>query len=115
MQGRQKQWVQEGRIPNLYTTNIKTNSVADPGCLSRIPEPTFSIPDPGSEFFPSRILIKEVKYFNPKKCFLSSRKYDPGSSSQIRIPDPDTYFLPIPDTVVKKAPDPGSGSATLIG
>jgi hypothetical protein len=23
MQGRQKQWVQEGRIPNLYTANIK--------------------------------------------------------------------------------------------
>jgi hypothetical protein len=29
------------------------NSVADPGCLSRIR--IFSIPDPGSEFFPSRI------------------------------------------------------------
>ena len=47
-------------------------SVADPGCLSRIPDPTFfhpesrirtvSILDPGS-----RILIKEFKYFNPKK------------------------------------------------
>jgi hypothetical protein len=23
----------------------------------------------GSEFFPSRIRIKEVKYFNPKNCF----------------------------------------------
>jgi hypothetical protein len=36
----------------------------------------FSIPDPGSEFFHpgSRILIKEFKYFNPKNCFLSSRK-----------------------------------------
>ncbi len=44
---------------------------ADPGCLYRIPDPTFfhpgsriqtvSIPDPGS-----RILIKEL-YFNPKK------------------------------------------------
>ncbi len=47
-------------------------SVADPGCLSRIPDPTFfhpgsrirtvSITDPGS-----RILIKEFEYFNPKK------------------------------------------------
>jgi hypothetical protein len=27
----------------------------------------FSIPDPGSELSPSRILIKEFKYFNPKK------------------------------------------------
>ncbi len=68
------------------------------------------IPDPVSDFFPSRIpdpnclhpgsriRIKEFKYFNPKKNkkkFLSSRKYDPGCSS--RIPDPDAEFLPIPD------------------
>jgi hypothetical protein len=49
------------------------SSVADLGCLSRIPDPTFfhpgsrirtvSIPDPGS-----RILIKELMYFNPKKA-----------------------------------------------
>ncbi len=44
----------------------------------------FSIPD--RNFFPSRILIKEFKHFNPTKWFLGSRKYDP---------DPD--FLPIPD------------------
>jgi hypothetical protein len=54
-------------------TGFKQNtSVADPGCLSRIPAPTFfhpgsqirtiSILDPGS-----RILIKEFKYFNPQK------------------------------------------------
>jgi hypothetical protein len=58
------------------------------------------IPDPGSDFFPSRIrtvsipdpgsriFIKEVKYFNPKKAknwFLSSKKYDPGCSSRIRM------------------------------
>jgi hypothetical protein len=135
-----------------------TCSVADPECLSRITDPNFFIPDPGSKrfdtgcssrtrildtdqccgsgmfipdpgsvFFPSwipdpnclhpgsRIRIKEFKYFNPKKnkkLFLSSRKYDPGCSSQ--IPDPDADFLPIPDPEVKKAPDPGSGSATLI-
>ena len=68
------------------------------------------IPDPGSNFFPSRIpvpnclhpgsriRIKEFKYFNPKKpkkCLISFRKYDPGCSS--RIPDPDADFLPIPD------------------
>jgi hypothetical protein len=78
--------------------------------------------DPGSDFFPSqisdpnclhprsRILIKE---FKAKKWFLSSKKYDPGCSS--RIPDPDADFLPsrIPDPGVKKAPNPGSGSATL--
>jgi hypothetical protein len=27
--------------------------------------------------------------------------------------DPDLDFIPIPDPGVKKAPDPGSGSATL--
>ncbi len=58
------------------------------------------IPDPGSDFFPSRIpdpnclhpesriRIKEFKYFiylNPKKWFLSSRKYDPGCLSGIRM------------------------------
>jgi hypothetical protein len=64
---------------------------------------------PGSDFFPSRIpdpnffhpgfriLIKEFKYFYPKKWFLSSRKYDPGCSSRICIPDSDPDFLPIPD------------------
>jgi hypothetical protein len=51
-------------------------SVADPGCLSRIPDPTFF--HPGSEFFPSRIRVKEFKYFIPKKRFLSAKKYDPG-------------------------------------
>jgi hypothetical protein len=54
---------------------------------------------PGSEFFPSRIRIKELKYFNPQKC-LSSRKYNPGCA--FRIPDPDPDFLPIPDPGVKK-------------
>jgi hypothetical protein len=62
--------------------------------------------DPVSEFFPSR------EYFNTKKWFLSSRKCDPGWSSRIRI----LTFYPfrIPDPGVKKAPDPGSGSATLL-
>ncbi len=43
-------------------------SVADPGCLSRIPDPTFSIPAPGPGLISSRlrICIKEFKYFNPK-------------------------------------------------
>jgi hypothetical protein len=88
------------------------------------------IPDPGSDFFPSRIpdpnclhlgsriLIKEFNYLltpkKAKKWFLSSKKYDLGCSS--RIPDPDADFLPsrIPDPGVKKAPNPGSGSATLF-
>ncbi len=43
-------------------------------------------------------------------------KYDRGCSSRIQIPDLDLDFQPsrIQDPGVKKAPDPGSGSATLI-
>ncbi len=43
--------------------------------------------------FPSRILDPHqiIYVFSPKKLFLSSRKYDPGCSSQIRILDPDFY------------------------
>jgi hypothetical protein len=64
------------------------------------------IPDPnsfhpGSEFFPSRIRVKEFKYFNPKKLFLSSRNYDPGCSSRM---DPD--ILHIPDPERQRNPDP---------
>ncbi len=91
--------------------NILT-SVADPGCLSRIR--LFSIPDPNCLHPGSRILIKDLK---KKKLFLSSKKYDPG----LFIPDPGSrfrmltfYTSRIPDPWVKKAPDPGSGSATLI-
>ncbi len=77
------------------------------------------IPDPGSDFFPSRIRTvsipdpgsasKDLSILTPekpKKWFLSSRKYDPGCSSRIRM----LTFYPsrIPDPGVKKAPDPGS-------
>jgi hypothetical protein len=62
-----------------------SGSVADPGCLSRIPDPTFF--HPGSASKNLSILTK--------KWFLSSRKYDPGWSSL--IPDSDADFLPIPD------------------
>jgi hypothetical protein len=59
--------------------------------------------------------IKEFKYFNPKKWFLSSQKYNPGFPSRIRIPDLDPDYLPIPDPDlgsqipnpgIKNAPDP---------
>ena len=81
---------------------------------------------PGSEFFHPgsrihgqkdsgsriRIRIKKLTYLLPKKLFLSSRKYDPGCSSRIRI----LIFYPfqIPDPGVKKAPDTGSGSRIRI-
>jgi hypothetical protein len=81
-------------------SSLSKSSVADPGCLSRIPDPTFfhpgsrirtvSIPDPGSSKNLSILTTKK-----PKKWFLSSKKYDLGCSSL--IPDPDADFLPIPD------------------
>ncbi len=67
-----KIWVYTLHCEKGKTIAFLTVSVADPGCLSRIPDPTFfhpgswirtvSIPDPGS-----RIRIKEFKYFNPKE------------------------------------------------
>ena len=108
--------------PSKFGNEI--SSFADPGMF--IPDPRsqiqiFSIPDPRFwiqiffildpwsriQIFSIRgpgswICIKEFKYFNPKKWFLSSQKYDPGFPSRIRIPDLNPDFLPIPD------PDPGS-------
>jgi hypothetical protein len=71
------------------------------------------IPEPGSGYASKNI---PISIYNPEKLFRSSRKYDPGCSSRIRIPNPDLDFLPIPVTGVKKAPDPdpGPGSATLL-
>jgi hypothetical protein len=69
---------------------------------------------PGFEFFPSRINIKEFKYGNPKNCFSSSRKYDLGCSSRVWNPDPEFFPITDPGFRVKKAPDPGSKSATLL-
>ncbi len=67
---------------------------------------------PGSEFFPSRILTKEFQYFNPKEWFLSSRKYDSGWRSRIRI----LTFYPsrISDPGSRgQTPDPGSGTLPI--
>jgi len=72
------------------------------GSKMSITDPNFFHPESG--FLPSGswIRIKEFKYFNP-----SSRKYDPSCSSRIRI------LIFYPDPGVNKAPDLGSGSATL--
>ncbi len=58
-----------------------------------------------------------LQHLKKKKMFRNSRKYDPGFSSRLRIPDPDLdFFLPIPDPGSRgqKAPHPGSGPATLV-
>ncbi len=93
-------WAWAGASPSRISYhNIVVGSVADPGCLSRIPDPTFF--HPGSELFHPGSWIPDppqrIQYFNQKKLFISSRKYDSGCSSRIRIPDPDSDFLPIPD------------------
>jgi hypothetical protein len=72
------------------------------------PDPSSFHPGSQIRIFLSRIRIKEFKYFNPKKSFLSSGKCDPGCSSRIRI-----LIFTHPGSRGQKSPDPGSGSATL--
>ncbi len=86
--------------------SVLVNGVADPGCLSRTRIRIFPTRIQGQKDSGSRVRfrIKHLSIFKPKKLSLSSRKYDPGCSSR----------NPEPDTGVKKAPDPGSGSATLL-
>ncbi len=59
---------QRPRVAHIVLNRKKEGiSVADPGCLPRIPDPTFFIPDPIFFHPGSQILIKELNYFNPKK------------------------------------------------
>jgi hypothetical protein len=55
-------------------SNLENGSDADPGCLSQIPDPNFSIPDPGSRVkkipdpgSASKNLSTGI--FNRKNCF----------------------------------------------
>jgi hypothetical protein len=92
-------------------SGIRYGKNKDPGFGINIPDPQHCIeehmfiPDPGSDFFPSRIRTvsipdpgsssKNLGILTPKKAkiwFLSSKKYDPGCLSG--IPDPDADFLP---------------------
>ncbi len=83
------------RMYHQVTVAALPCSVADPGCLYGIPDPTFFQPG-------SRIRIFSIpdpqQRINPKKWFLSSRKYDPGCISRIRIL---TFYL-------SRNSDPGS-------
>jgi hypothetical protein len=65
---------------------------------------------PGSEFFPSWFPDSRFKKIPGSRILIRIKECDPGCSFRIRI----LIFLPIPDPGVKKAPDPGSGSATLL-
>ncbi len=79
---------------------------------SQIPDEHFSIPDPGSKKLQNAGFASASKNLSIlfQKIVLGSRKYDPGSSPWIQIPDPHLDFLPIPELGVKKAPDPGSAT-----
>ncbi len=84
--------------PTIWITMIETviwnigyeclrHSVADPGCLFRIPDPYFSMPDPGSRVknipdHGSGSASKNIRILN-LKMFLNSRKNDLGCSSRI--------------------------------
>ncbi len=77
--------------------------------------PNYSIPDPRSRIQGQqdsgsriRIRIKNVSIFNLIQKIVSKlSEICSGCSS--RISDPDLDFLPIPDTGVRKAPDPARG------
>ncbi len=138
---------------------LPSSSVADPGCLSRIPDFCPSrIPDLGSRIQDSGSRIqKQQQKGRVEKNFLSltslcSHKYHKiknyfifeqarkklwanlqriielftqknviklstiwagGLGSETREPGSGKNLFRIPDRGVKKAPDPGSGSATL--
>jgi hypothetical protein len=78
---------------------VLSTSVADPGCLSRIPDPTFYsswIPDPN--FLHPGSTSENLRIVTQK----SSRKYDPGCSSRIwnfypsRIQKSKRHWIPDP-------------------
>jgi hypothetical protein len=88
-----------------------SGSFAESGCLSRIQ-------DPGSYYFHPGSRVDKIldpgsgsasKYFNSKNETKFSK-----IRSRMFIPDPGSGFFSIPDPGVKKAPDSGPGSATLI-
>jgi hypothetical protein len=56
-------------------------SVADPGCLPRIPDPNFPIPDPGPRLkkIPIPAPHQSIKVFLTQK--IVSKLSDPGSGS----------------------------------
>ncbi len=83
---------------DLHYDCFVITSVVDRGCLSRIHYQ-------GSNFFPSRIRIKEFTYLNSRNGFLALF-FIPNLGSGAFYPS----LIPYPG--VKKAPDPGS--ATLV-
>jgi hypothetical protein len=81
------------------------------------------IPDPGSDFFPSRIpdpnclhpgfRIPDPGSSSKNLSILTQKKQKNGCSSRILDPDADFFSSRIPDPESKRHPIPDPGSATL--
>jgi|694.fasta_scaffold144909_1 hypothetical protein len=74
----------------LFCTNFQINSYA--GLLNMF----FFIPDPGSEFFPSRIRIKDLSILTQKIVSELSEIW-----SRLIIPDPDPVFFTRPGSLIQ--------------
>ncbi len=116
-----------------------STSITDPGCLSRIPDPDFYSPrilDPGSRILDlgSRIPDPEPTTATEEKrekfvvlpffvatnitkfkinIFLNWGFLNRDLGAGIRYPGSRKILFRIPNTGVKKVPNPGSGSARL--
>ncbi len=86
---------------NIYSASLACPGTVSPMIFFPLRIRIFPIPDPWSASKNLSILTQ--------KMALSSRKYNSGYSSRIRI-----FNLSHITDGVKKAPDPGSGSATLL-
>jgi hypothetical protein len=87
--------------------NSRTISLLHPVCNCFFDGFYSSFADPGCLY---RILIFSIL---TQILFLNSRKYDPGCSFRIRIPDPD--ILPVSRILgSKKAPDPDPQHCSIL-
>jgi hypothetical protein len=123
----------------VVTFTDDVTSVADPGCLSRIPDPKTATKERGEKkldvkpFYVATKFIKIVNYFSfevlKKKIWANFQRiielftkkiviklfkiwsWDPGS--EIRDPEKTHSGSRIQGSKMHRIPDPGSGSATL--
>ncbi len=86
----------------MSCSRFACSSVADPGCLSRDPDPNQGQKGPWSGS-----ASKNLSIFNPKNCL------SPGNMIRDVHPRSGAWFFTHPGSRGKKSPDPGYGSATL--
>jgi hypothetical protein len=98
----------KGKVKREGKKPFQNPSVAEPGCFcprSRIPDPIFSVPDPGLTRSRIQIRTKEFKYFSKKKWYTKFSQI----RSRMNIPDLDIFPSWIPD------PDAGSRGQKSTG